>query len=148
MTRNNVQTTSYTDKTGKFAKGNPGRPTGSRHKYVVAIQGLLDGEAEALGRKAIDLALAGDVTALRLCIERIAPAKKDSPVEFPLPTVTSAADAAKAAGEVLRAVSEGVLTPSEAATIVGLVERYTRILEVSEIEQRVLALEKATVDSL
>ena len=89
MARNNVATT-YTDKSGKFAKGNPGRPKGSRHKHVLAIQNLLDGEAETLGRKAIDLALAGDTTALRLCIERIAPARKDSPVAFDLPTMTNA----------------------------------------------------------
>ena len=143
MTRNNVPTT-YTDDTGKFAKGNPGRPAGSRHKYVLAIQGLLDGEAEALGRKAIDLALAGDTTALRLCIERIAPARKDSPVEFPLPPVSSARDAAKAAGEVLQAVSEGLLTPLEATSVMGLLERYRRVLELSEFEQRIEALERAT----
>jgi hypothetical protein len=88
MTRNNVATT-YTDKSGKFAKGNPGQPKGSRHKHVLAIQDLLDGEAKTLGRKAIDLALAGDTTALRLCIERIAPARKESPVAFDLPKILS-----------------------------------------------------------
>jgi hypothetical protein len=110
MTRNNVATT-YTDKSGKFAKGNPGRPKGSRHKHVLAIQDLLDGEAETLGRKAIDLALAGDTTALRLCIERIAPARKDSPVAFDLPTMTNAQQAASAAQGVLQAVSLGDMTP-------------------------------------
>ena len=110
MPRNNV-TKTYTDETGKFAKGNPGRPIGSRHKYVAAIQSLLDGEAEALGRKAIELALAGDTVALRLCLERIVPARKDSPVEFDLPAVSSAKEAATAAGEVLQAVSRGALTP-------------------------------------
>ena len=110
MTRNNVATT-YTDKSGKFAKGNPGRPKGSRHKHVLAIQDLLDGEAETLGRKAIDLALAGDTTALRLCIERIAPARKDSPVAFDLPTMTNAQQAAAAAQGVLQAVSQGDMTP-------------------------------------
>ena len=75
-TRNNVRST-YTDRAGKFAKGNPGRPAGARHKYVLAIQDLLDGEAEALGRKAIELALAGDTVALRLCLERIAPPRKE-----------------------------------------------------------------------
>ena len=110
MARNNVATT-YTDKSGKFAKGNPGRPKGSRHKHVLAIQDLLDGEAETLGRKAIDLALAGDTTALRLCIERIAPARKDSPLEFDLPTMTNAQQAASAAQGVLQAVSQGDMTP-------------------------------------
>ena len=143
MARNNVATT-YTDKSGKFAKGNPGRPKGSRHKHVLAIQDLLDGEAETLGRKAIDLALAGDTTALRLCIERIAPARKDSPLEFDLPTMTNAQQAASAAHGVLQAVSQGDITPLEAATVMGLVERYRRLLELSEFEGRLLALERAT----
>ena len=110
MTRNNVPTT-YTDETGKFAKRNPGRPAGSRHKYVLAIQNLLDGETEALGRKAIDLALEGDTVALRLCLERIAPPRKDIPVRFDLPIVTCASEAAHAAQAMLLAVSEGTLTP-------------------------------------
>ena len=111
---------------------------------MLAIQDLLDGEAETLGRKAIDLALAGDTTALRLCIERIAPARKDSPVAFDLPTMTNAQQAASAAQGVLQAVSQGDMTPLEAATVMGLVERYRRLLELSEFEGRLLALERAT----
>ena len=143
MSRNNVPTT-YTDETGKFAKGNPGRPAGSRHKYVLAIQSLLDGEAEALGRKAIELALEGDTVALRLCLERIVPAKRDTPVQFDLPTVTCAAEAAQAAQAVLLAVSQGDVTPMEGATIMRLVEQYRRTLELSEFEGRIVALERAT----
>ncbi len=143
MPRNNVPTT-YTDETGKFAKGNPGRPAGSRHKYVLAIQGLLDGEAEALGRKAVELALEGDTVALRLCLERIVPAKRDTPVRFDLPTIASATEAAHAAQAVLLAVSQGDVTPMEGATIMGLVEQYRKTLELSEFEGRIVALERAT----
>ena len=143
MSRNNVPTT-YTDETGKFAKGNPGRPAGARHKYVLAIQGLLDGEAEALGRKAIELAMAGDTGALRLCLERRVPPRKDIPVQFDMPTITSASEAAHAAQAVLLAVSEGKLTPVEATAVMGLVERYGRVLEISEFEGRIVALERAT----
>jgi len=143
MSRNNVSST-YTDDTGKFRKGNPGRPAGSRHKYVLAIQSLLDGEAEALGRKAIELALAGDTTALRLVLERIVPARKDTPVQFDLPTVTCATEAAHAAQAVLQAVSNGQITPIEGVTIMGLVEQYRRTLELSEFEGRIVALERAT----
>lgn len=142
MTRNNVPTT-YTDESGKFAKGNPGRPAGARHKYVVALNNLLDGEAEKLGRKAIELALDGDTVALRLCLERIAPVRKDSPVKFALPTVSCAKEAAKAAGEVLQAVSAGVLTPLEATTVMGLMRQYAGLLELSEFEGRLVALECA-----
>jgi hypothetical protein len=94
-----------------------------------------------LSRKAVELALDGDTTALRLCLERIAPPRKDAPVTFDLPSMQTAADAAKAAGAVLNAVAEGDLTPTEGAHIMALVETYRRTLETSSLEARVLALE-------
>lgn len=90
---------------GRFAPGNPGRPKGARHRTTLAVEELLDGEAEGLTRKAVDMALAGDTTALRLCMERICPARKDAPVTFTLPKVESAADASKALSAVLAAVA-------------------------------------------
>ncbi len=87
------------------------------------------------------MALDGDAAALRLCLERIAPTRKDAPVAFRLPSMQSAADAAKAAGAVLGAVAVGDLTPTEGAQIMGLVETYRRTLETSELEARVAALE-------
>jgi len=66
--------------------GNPsGRPKGARHRTTVAIEALLEGEGEALTRKAIELAKAGDMQALRLCMDRLAPPLRDSPVAFDLP---------------------------------------------------------------
>jgi len=127
---------------GTFGPGNPGRPRGARHKATLAAMALLDGEAEALTRQAVTLALGGDTTALRLCLERIAPPRKDSPVQFDLPRMETARDAAKAAGAVLDAVALGDLTPTEGAHIMGLVETYRRTLEATEIEARVAALEK------
>jgi hypothetical protein len=106
---------------------------------------LMDGEAEALSRKAVDLALAGDTVALRLCLERVAPPRKDAPVSFALPAMTSATDAAIAAGAILQAVSSGDLTPSEAAQVMGLVDSYRRTLEVTELEARVAALENTAI---
>ena len=142
MTRNNVNKT-YTQENGKFATGNPGRPKGARHKYLLAVEGLLDGEAERLTRKAIELAIKGDTTAMRLCLERIAPPRKDSAVSFDLPLLKSARDAAEAAQAVLRAVSEGDVTPLEGAAVMNLVEGFRRVLELSEYEGRIKALERA-----
>jgi hypothetical protein len=62
MPRKNVAT-SYTGVNGKFRPGNPGRPKGARHRTTLAIEAILDGEAEALTRTAIELAKAGDTTA-------------------------------------------------------------------------------------
>ena len=128
---------------GTFGPGNPCKPKGARHKATQAALALLDGEAEALTRQAVTMALGGDTTALRLCLERIAPPRKDAPVSFTLPLMQSGADAAKAAGSVLAAVAEGELTPTEGAHIMALVETYRRTLETSELETRLAALEGA-----
>lgn len=138
--RNNGETTGR-DGSGRFIEGNPGRPRGARHKATQAALALLDGESEGLTRKAVELALDGDTTALRLCLERIAPPRKDAPVQFDLPPMQSAADAARAAGAVLDAVAGGDMTPTEGAHIMALVEGFRKTLETSEIEARVAALE-------
>ena len=89
------------------------------------------------------MALDGDTTALRLCLERIAPARRDTPVTFDLPHMESARDAATVASAVLRAVALGDLTPTEGAHIMALVETYRRTLETTEMEARMTELEKA-----
>jgi hypothetical protein len=132
---------------GTFGPGNSGKPKGTRHKATQAALALLDGEAEALTRQAVTMALGGDTTALRLCLERIAPPRRDAPVTFDLPPMETARDAAKAAGAVLGAVAEGELTPGEGASLMALVEGFRRTLETSELEARVAALEGASDDA-
>jgi hypothetical protein len=70
--------------------------------------------------------------------------RKDRPVAFELPTVTTASDAVKAAGALLAAVASGDLTPSEAAELSRLLENFTRVLEASEFEERLSKLERKT----
>jgi len=128
---------------GKFVFGNTGRPKGSRNKATIAIESLLEGQAEALTQTAIKKALVGDSVALRLCMDRIAPPPKDAAVTFSMPIMSNVLDAAEAAGSVLRAVSEGELTPLEATRVMGLIDSYRRTLELTEIEERLRALEAA-----
>ncbi|MDO9526808.1 MAG: hypothetical protein Q7J57_14935 [Gemmobacter sp.] len=79
--------------------------------------------------------------ALRLCLDRIAPPRKDATLVFDLPTMTTARDAVTAAGAVLGVVAVGELTPTEGAHIMALIETYRRTLETTELEARVAALE-------
>lgn len=127
---------------GTFAPGNPGKPKGSRHRATQAVQALLDGEAQAITQKAVDLALEGDGAALRLCLERIAPPRRDAPVTFKLPPMATANDAATAAASVLATVADGEMTPAEGAHVMALIETYRRTLETTEIEKRLKDLEE------
>ena len=124
--------------------GNPaGKARGTRNKVTLAIEALLDGEAEALTRKAIELAKAGDMAALRLCMDRLAPPRKDRPVMFELPTITCAADAVKASAALVTAVAVGDLTPAEAGELGKLIEAYVRVLEATDFAARLENLERA-----
>jgi hypothetical protein len=125
--------------------GNPGgRPRGSRNKTTLAVEALLDGEAEVLTRKAIELAKAGDLSALRLCLDRIAPARKDRPVHFELPKLERAADAVAASAAIVAAVASGELTPSEASELSKVIDAFTRAMETHDFEDRLSRLEHRT----
>ena len=126
---------------GKFSNGNVGRPKGSRNKATIAIESLLEGQAEALTQTAISKALDGDSIALRLCLDRIAPPMKDKSVVFTLPKMQDAMDASQAAGSVLNAVGDGTLTPIEGTRVMALIDSYRRTLELTDIEQRLQTLE-------
>ena len=126
---------------GQFTEGNSGKPKGSRNKATIAIESLLEGQAESLTQTAISKALDGDSMALRLCMDRIAPLPKDSTISFTLPHMESANDASKAAGSVLKAVSIGEITPIEGSRVMGLIDSFRRTLELTVIEHRIQALE-------
>ena len=143
-----------TDKTASVQRGRPfepgvsgnpnGRPRGSRNKTTLALESLLDGQATALTQKAIDLALAGDMAALRLCLDRTLPPRKDRPVTFTLPPITSARDAAQTVSAVMTAVAAGELTPADAGEISKLIEAYVRAFETAELAERLERLERMT----
>jgi hypothetical protein len=102
----------------------------------------LDGQAVVLAQKAVELALKGDVTALKICLERLVPPRKDAPVSITLPTVHTTADLPGASQAILQAVADGQLTPSEAQAIAGIVADHRKNLEIGDLEARVVALEK------
>jgi len=127
----------------KGVSGNPrGRPPGARSKTTIAAELLLDGEAEALTRKAVELAKAGDMVAMRLCLDRLIPPRKDRRVAFALPAMVKAEDAATAMASITAAVAKGELTLAEAASLSTLVDNFLRSLEATDLEQRVAALEQ------
>jgi hypothetical protein len=121
--------------------GGPGRPAGSRNRASLAADALLDGEAEELTRKCIELAKQGDTTALRLCMERIAPVCKGRPVTISLPAISSAGDVLSAIGATLDAMAQGDITPDEACIIAGVLEVKRKAIETVDLEARLLAVE-------
>jgi hypothetical protein len=135
------------DERGRFVRGhsgNPGgRPKGCRDHVNRAIWALFAGEGEALARKAVEIAIAGDPAALRFCLERLIGPCRERAVEFVMPAIHNAGDLAQAMAAVAEAAAQGTLSPREAMQMGHVVEDYVRAVEASEFERRLKALEDA-----
>lgn len=123
--------------------GNPGgKKPGTRHRMTRLIEELFEGEAEEITRKAIELAKQGDGPVLRLVLERLVPARKDAPVNFELPPIETMEDAKGASAAVLKAVAGGDITPAEGSSVMALLVSHKVIVEATDFEQRLAALEE------
>ncbi|HWU02434.1 MAG TPA: hypothetical protein VN222_06835 [Novosphingobium sp.] len=128
---------------GTFAPGNTlgGKTLGARHRVTRAVEAMLEGQHAALTQVAIKKALDGDTIALRLCLDRLAPVRKDAPIVLALPTVRSAADVVEASAMVLEAVASGEITPDDGARVMALLSAHRAIIETQDHERRIAALE-------
>lgn len=123
--------------------GNPnGRPPGSRNKVTVAIEQLLEDDAENIAAKAIELAKNGDPALMRVVLNRLSPPRKDRHIAYTLPPIESVADGLVALGAIADAVAAGELTPSEAKHLSDFIGNYVKAFEVMELEVRLLQAEE------
>jgi hypothetical protein len=128
-----------------FPPGNKqgrGRPKGSRNKAKSPGQALLDEYAPHLMRKCIALAMQGDRSALRMCMERISPARRGACITMNLPAIKTAEDLEKAAEKVTQDIRRGEITPTEGGVMMNLFESRSRIMEKVQWEKRLEKLEE------
>ena len=126
----------------KGQSGNPaGRPPGSRNKATILAESMFQGEAEAIVRLAIDKAKQGDMTAIRLCLERVFPRLKDRATLFDLPPINGAPEALAAMTTIVAGVRGGELTAAEGSDLSKLVDHYLRALEAKDFEQRLVGFD-------
>ena len=131
---------SQTSQRGRpFVNGNPGRKPGSRNRASVVASALIEGEGEELARSAVQLAKAGNVVMLKFLLGRLLP--RERLINIEMPTMETADDAVEALGSVLRAVSEGEISPSEGAAVAALISSYSRAIDLADAVKRLDALE-------
>jgi hypothetical protein len=132
-----------------FERGNKmgkGRPPGSRNQRTVFSE-MMDSHGEALIKQCQVLALKGDPTALRLCLERLLPPCKPPNNRFLLPAVRTASDVGLALQSVLQEVARGRLSAQEGEAIAAILENHRRAIDSEEFGQRLQALERQVAES-
>jgi Family of unknown function (DUF5681) len=128
----------------KGQSGNPaGRPRGSRNRASIRMQEMLEEKAEALVNKVVELAMGGNIAALRLCLDRLVPERKNEALSCEMPPLARAADAVAAIGGIASAAVAGDVTADEAAKLAKVISLYVNTLEAHQFEHRLAQLERA-----
>jgi hypothetical protein len=135
---------------GRFRKGVSGNPKGmkpgTKRQATRLAEALLDGEADRLVRKAIDMALGGDVVALRICLERLMPVQRERMLNVRLPALNEGSDAVKALAATVAAIAAGDITASEGTQLSKIIADFASAVMAGEHEQRLAALEQKLIE--
>lgn len=127
----------------KGVSGNPaGRQPGARSKVSLLVEGILEANANEITAKLVEKALDGSIHALQLCLDRLAPIRRDRTISIDLPSFGTSADVVAGFDHVLNATAAGQISVSEAQGLGQILELRRRAIESSLLEQRLAAIEK------
>ena len=129
-----------------FAPGNKigaaGRPKGSRHRAYEVLEAVGEANSTGILNVLVEAALSGDMTAIKIIMDRMWPAPKGRLVPLPLPPIHNLDDLAKAHMAVTRALAEAQITVDEAAAVITVLDHRRKLIETADLEQRLIALER------
>ena len=128
-----------------FPKGNPGRKRGSKNKTTLLAASLAGEQGEEILRKAIEMAMGGNVPLMKFLLYRILP--RDRPIQLELPRLDYPHDSADAMAEIVDAVSSGRISPREAADVAQLVSAFVRAIDITDTQMEIDSL-KSRLDDL
>lgn len=128
------------DKQGRFLTGVSGNPRG-RTPEIAKVRKLLEPHRDELVKTAVMLALGGDAAALRVCLDKLAPAPKASLEPVRIPGLVNADTLTVKATAILEAIGAGAVAPDIGAALISALGNVARVIEVDELAARVAALE-------
>lgn len=108
---------------------------------VERVRQMLAPHSEGLIAKAVELALAGDTKALRLCVERIAPMPRAESPPVSIPGIALAISMSDKTRAIVDAMGDAAISPDTAAMLLAAMASAVRIIEADEMAARIAALE-------
>jgi hypothetical protein len=127
-----------------FEPGNKmgrGRSQGSRNKKLSALDRILGEYSPSLMKKCISKALQGDMTAMRLCMDRMVAPMREPAVRLKTQTAQTAEDVKQALASTIAAVTGGQITPSQGELLTRMLDAQRKGIESADLEARLGKLE-------
>ncbi len=135
MAENTVANLSHRFQKGR--SGNPaGKPKGARHKTTLMAERLMQDDVKKIVNAVLTAARNGDMVAAKIILDRIAPVSRRQCISFDLPKIETLDDEVVARAAVLGAVTDGDLTPGEAAVISELIDELGRRFRKADFSRR------------
>jgi hypothetical protein len=128
-----------------FKKGTSGNPKGrtpGQETRASRLRKAIEARADELLEAAIALALAGDVQALRMLLDKIIPSLKSRDLPVSIKLDPEAALPAQGR-QILGAVAEGKLNISDGTALLTGLAAQSRLIEISELTERIERLEES-----
>lgn len=128
----------------QFTKGQSGNPAGRPKGSGISakLRQAIEGEAEAIIKAMIEQAKAGDMQAAKALLDRVLPALKPESQAIHLPELVAAGTMAEKARAAIDAAGAGAVSPSAASDLVAAIAGLARVVEVTELQQRLDELER------
>ena len=139
------------DASGRFTHGNPGGPGGAHRRPSelrrAAEEAITPEHVQAMLRKAARMALEGNLTAMRLVLERTTGRAPEAPVDveplgIELPKLRTAADCNVALERLFDGIVDGKVDRETAKLLIDAVQARLRVLEVTDLEARLAEVER------
>ncbi|WP_133126810.1 DUF5681 domain-containing protein [Legionella nagasakiensis] len=126
----------------KYKKGQSGNPTGKKVGTLnkrTKLAKLLEPHAEKLVDKTVELALDGDVNALRLCIERLIPKATSQNIELDIKdfNIESLDNLSAVGKEIILSIASGAISPDDARQLMGVLDAQRKLVEHVDIVRKV-----------
>jgi len=124
----------------KGQSGNPqGRPKGSG--LSAQLRAAIEQDAPSIIKAMIEQAKAGDMQAAKVLLDRVLPALKPESQAIHLPELVAAPTLADKAKAAIDAAGAGDIAPSAASDMVSAIAGLAKIIETTELQKRLEALE-------
>ena len=124
----------------KGQSGNPqGRPKGSG--LSARLRAAIEQDAPSIIKAMIEQAKAGDMQAAKALLDRVLPALKPESQAIHLPELVAAPTLADKAKAAIDAAGAGDIAPSAASDMVSAIAGLAKIIETTELQKRLEALE-------